>query len=612
VLTPANVEFGEVQIGKASRKTVIITNPNTPGGAPVTISSIAIVPASSSITIIQPTIPPARTLAPGDTLRVTIEYTPGASGKLPRTAMAIVVAAPCADSSRYAITGSGTNADIGVSRTEITFSIAACTEPNWVDDSLVVFNAGTSPIDITNITTAGDGIFTLLSPIPSKFTLPPGGTRPVHVRYSAFDAGESSGTLDFTTTDPNRETFEVDLRGVLDSVNIVPATRHLILPQIFSCRKSSKGKLWLRNIGTALATLDAVYITSPYSFAPPAKTPIPPGDSIAVDLTFAPIADGVYSAWLIYEISPCNIRDSVLVTAERSSARYDITNVDFGLVSVGGSTAGSATLTNRNSVGIWITDAQIAPANGTITIDPGQIPQFIAAGASTQIGLLFIPTAIGDIPPGIKLVITADSTCPSTLEAGITGTGTAGGIDVSPLSVQFKPLLRCQDARDTLFIRNIGTAPLMVQHMDVSTQDLTAVFAILDGPTPSTSIPAGGSDTIIIRFVPRNGPDASITGLLTLYTNDPINPPVKISLFGSRISQRLALAGPLFAQVEAGKTGSSTRWIVNTGSAPVTINGLSIGAPFAVSGSRPGLPVTLAPGDSLETDITFSPLTPGD
>ncbi|MEO6046061.1 MAG: choice-of-anchor D domain-containing protein, partial [Candidatus Kapaibacterium sp.] len=59
VLTPVNVEFGEVQIGKASRKTVIITNPNTPGGAPVTISSIAIVPASSSVTIIQPASPPA-------------------------------------------------------------------------------------------------------------------------------------------------------------------------------------------------------------------------------------------------------------------------------------------------------------------------------------------------------------------------------------------------------------------------------------------------------------------------------------------------------------------------------------------------------------------------
>ena len=99
---------------------------------------------------------------------------------------------------------------------------------------------------------------------------------------------------------------------------------------------------------------------------------------------------------------------------------------------------------------------------------------------------------------------------------------------------------------------------------------------------------------------PAVGPDGQIYA--TTYAGHVIG-------FGPTQSSHLTTSSVAFSDTPVG--GSSIKTATFTATAPTTIDTLTSAAPFSVGTSTPGLPATLAAGESLTVPVTFSPTATG-
>jgi hypothetical protein len=415
------------------------------------------------------------------------------------------------------------------------------------------------------------------------------------------------------TDDPASKNALIALEGSADTARLIPSANPFAFQRLPSCRPSNKLKFVLYNRGSVADTLKAVNINSPFIVLLPQRLTIPPGDSAVIDLTFAPVIDGAYNTYLIYSYMSGSIPllDSVLVTAERLAPSYGIAGADFGDVTVGSSGNASATIINRNGTAIRVASADIIPPSADLAVAPGQFPMTIPPGGSAPIALVYTPTAVGTIPAGTILRVHVDSLCDATLDTAITGRAIPGGVGANRNAITFASILGCNSADSIVVVRNSGKAPVTITSATIGPIGSGRFFTLIPPLVQPLILPPGDSLLLVVRLIPGAGADSTITGTLTIGTNDPLRQTISVALMGHRLSQSLALTGAGFGTVGAGTTNTARQWIINTGTAPIDVRDLRSGGPFRVISSVPAVPVTLLPGDSIEVMLEFSPPIPG-
>ena len=155
-------------------------------------------------------------------------------------------------------------------------------------------------------------------------------------------------------------------------------------------------------------------------------------------------------------------------------------------------------------------------------------------------------------------------------------------------------------------VRNDGEGDLRL--LEVSTE--AGPFAV--GPIDADRVAPGDWLSVPVTFAPEEMGLQS--GLLVLYTNDPAQPEVAVSLSGTGLAPRLDMDAPLdVGDVELGCSAAATWTLHNTGNASLTISDLSVAAgdgSLEIDGSSlDRLPLTLAPGVSRPVPVRW---TPGD
>jgi hypothetical protein len=305
------------------------------------------------------------------------------------------------------------------------------------------------------------------------------------------------------------------------------------------------------------------------------------------------------------------MRDTMRLRGDQVIPSYTISDVAFGTVTVGGTGSASSTVTNTNGVGIRIGSARVTPPTSEITIDPTQFPIRIAAGGSAAIALTYMPSGVGDIPAGTKIEVTIDSICTNTLSAAITGSGIAGGVSLSPSPLDFGSLLACQTRDDTLTITNTSAIPITLSAPAIVPASAASNFSVIGGTYAPGDLAPGGSETIIVHFVPGTGSDYFRIDTLHIASSDPLHPSIDVPLMGALISVDLEWHGPWLGAtmpvISVGSTASTAHWIVNMGSSVVTIDNIPLPPPFSVITTNPALPAKLFPGDSIQVITGFAP-----
>jgi len=609
--SPDPIDFGDVSISTASRISVVLTNTAPSGGGVVSISGLQLVPSNPALRIVWPTIPPTRNLAPGDTMHAIVEYAPTSENALPPTNLRALLTSPCRDTTAFAITGRGTTSSIGLSRNVLSLAVGPCSPLGPVEDTLSVFNIGTAGVVVSNPVIV-PASFALLSP-PGGFTVPPGGRQPVRVRFTPVAAGVVNGTLTYATTDPKRPTLSVSLVGVRDTIGLEYSRRRLVFPTILNCQRQIIDTLLLINTGTITDTIWSVNTDPPASF----QVVIPPtyriraGDTFALPLIFSPSTDGTFRSSLIIAVGSCGRTDTIELVGTRLALAQTLSSLDFGPVSLGASGTATATLTNSNPSAVRVVGARILPASAELSINAGQFPMVIPSGLSAQIGATYAPLIPGPLPTGIRLEVDIDSICATTLVSDVTGEAVEGGISPSKNAVNFGSLLECQSLADTIVVVNIGIQPVTVSSVSIVPSG-AADFAITGGTlTAPMTLPPTDSASVIVRFAPVNPPDGPRGASVHFVTDDPVRGEVDVTLNGIRVSHSALLQGSGFGVVGSGTTSRAIYWIVNTGTAPMNVTGIAVAPPFAVTGTIPSIPTTIAPGDSIEVEVEFAPTSVG-
>ena len=88
----------------------------------------------------------------------------------------------------------------------------------------------------------------------------------------------------------------------------------------------------------------------------------------------------------------------------------------------------------------------------------------------------------------------------------------------------------------TILIRNTGSAPLIINWVDVRADPMSGKFHFQAwNPPYAESIPAGGTREVILKFQPVQGTFSHVTGDLRIHSNDPVTPIRYVMLSGSVI-----------------------------------------------------------------------------
>ncbi|HKW35686.1 MAG TPA: choice-of-anchor D domain-containing protein, partial [Candidatus Acidoferrum sp.] len=179
-------------------------------------------------------------------------------------------------------------------------------------------------------------------------------------------------------------------------------------------------------------------------------------------------------------------------------------------------------------------------------------------------------------------------------------------LSATPTSISFGSVSVGASSTQSVILKSGGTASVTISQTTLS----GSVFSITQG-TPLSSIAAGQSATLQVRFAPSSS--GNVTGSLTV-TSDANDSPTTISLSGSGAagtSQLTATPNSLsFGNVNVGGSSSLGLTLTNNGNSNVTISSVSAsGTGYSANGVSAN--TTLTPGQTATVNVTFAPTAAG-
>ncbi len=640
-LSVSALTFGNVNTGSTSTAVVRVRNRGT---APLDIASIT---SSNALFTAAPT---TGTVAPGDSLTVTVSFAPTAAGAQTGT---LTVTTNSSTNPVQTVSLSGT----GVIQAPVgSLSVTALSFGNVNTGStgtavVRVRNRGTAPLDIASITSSN----ALFTAAPTTGTVAPGDSLTVTVSFAPTAAGAQTGTLTVTTNSSTNPVLTVALTGT----GVVPA------------------------VITVDGALDAGYgaalalQTTPTGFGDATGGTQASTGGSELDGAYARIENNTLYLLLTGNLESNGNRLNLFFDTNSGTGQRQLTatNADVdnnglnrhaGLSFDAGFTADyflTLNITNPTALEAAASFAPIDGAGGTGTLlasGPGLSKSLTFSGTLT--GELAIDndnaagvsgTAVGNpgavtsgIEYAIPLAALGSPTGPIRVSAFVTsgdhsfisnqvlaglpdGSGNLGNptnanfgsfvgnqfftvangmvapvVITSASALAFGTTTVGSPTTRRLVVRNVGNAALTVT-------GITSDNAVFSASPVSGSVAVGDSLVVTVTFDPTAA--GAQAGTLTIASNDPGQPTLTISLTGTGVAAPTAVLSTSAAtlslgSVTVGSTGTGTFYVRNRGNAALSLTGITSSDPQFTAAPGTG---TVAPGDSLLVTVTFAPTAAG-
>jgi methionine-rich copper-binding protein CopC len=337
-------------------------------------------------------------------------------------------------------------------------------------------------------------------------------------------------------------------------------------------------------------------------------TPLTPGSSCVINITYSPTSAGAApaSTLTITDDAPSSPQVVTLTGAGIVPVSLNPAALNFGTVALNTATVKSLTLTNNQSTPLTITSITGYPAgyslNSAGTTCPFT-PNTVPAGGSCVISLSLTATTAGAQPGTISINDNA-STSPQTF--AVSGNAFSPLV-VTPSSVGFTgQLVGTTSAPQTVTVINQQTIPVAITAATITGAYSTEFqISATTCPFSPATLPAGAKCQIQVTFTPSG------TGTRTASLN--VNDPIIIPLVGTGGAPVTVLPGLLSFTAPVGTTSAyQTVTIKNASAASVQFNVLQLSGPFVqTSTSCAALPFTLASGASCAVTLSFTPTIGG-
>ncbi|UCE03009.1 MAG: choice-of-anchor D domain-containing protein [Candidatus Latescibacterota bacterium] len=449
--------------------------------------------------------------------------------------------------------------------------------------SFEVRNDGTADLDVSSTTLAGsDPVDFVIANGTGSFTLAPGATQDVVVRFEPSSAGSKSASLRFASNDPNEDPLDVDLSGdgVEPDIGISPTSYDYGSVDVGS---SAAHTFEVRNDGGANLEVSSTVILGASDFriaSGGGAYTLAPGERRDVVVLFEASDAGARNATLrLASDDPDEDPLDVALGGEGVINDFIVTPRahDFGVLPIGASALHTFLLQNDGSSMLDITSTTLVGSDaGDFTLvnvspqgrrgrgryDVASIPDAfsLAPGATQQVTVCFKPAS-----PGAKdATLRFDCTQQGVVDVPLTGATAEPNIAVQPASHDFGRLDLGAASQYTFVVRNDGTAILDVASTQIVGAN-AAEFQLVSGGG-AFALQPGATRDLEVRFQP--GILGSKTAALRIASNDPDAGTFDVALGGIG-GDAMPLANVSFEESASGGAVASLTVSTTTSVTPV-------------------------------------------
>jgi hypothetical protein len=610
---PNSYTFGAVPVGANELRTFAIRNA---GGASLKVSSTNLVGNDADEFAITKG-GGSFTLSAGSTRNLDVRFEP-TSGGAKTTTLRLKSNDPNESTFDVPLDGTGTaSADIDVAPRPHNYGEVLV--GTTASRTFAIRNVGSGRLAVT--VTGLEGGQTdefAITKGSAPFTVEPGATHSLDVRFSPTSGGTKTTTLRLTSDDPDESPLDVALSGTATTapdIDLV-ATSHNFGDVLVGATASRT--FGIRNVGSANLQVTAATlvggVAGEFAIARGgAPFTIAPGATHNLDVRFAPISGGPKTTTLRVTSDDADESTVDLVLSGVATTAPDVEVLPalqgYGDVLVSTTASRTVAIRNVGSANLHVTTTSlVGGVPGEFAITSGGAPFTIAPGATHNLEVRFAPTSGG--PKTTTLRVTSDDADEGTVDVALTGNATtAPEIDLSPTSHEYGEVLVGTVASWTFLIRNLGSADLQVTVSLVGSE--ASQFVLAQG-TPFTVAP-GATHNLDVRFAPTTaGPKHA---MLHFTSNDQDEASLDVAVSGTGTAMPdidLTPTAHDYGGVPVGATVSRTLTIRNTGSADLQVMTTSlVGGEASEFVIAHGAPFTVGPGASHDLDVRFAPTSLG-
>ena len=442
-------------------------------------------------------------------------------------------------------------------------------------------NAGNQPLTISKLPLLSGPGSTQFSKVDIVGTcvavsMAPGTSCQLSLEFAPTTTGTFSAAVEFVDNSsflPNAEqlvTITGTGTGVAPIMSILPAALSFGMQPIGIT--SATQLVTLTNTGSAAMNLSGIVITGNSSTnfgfvlkgtnaCPYPTGPLPAGASCTISVDFTPQASGPVSATLSISDNAAGNPQSVPLSGSGNGGTYGISlspsSLNFATQTVGArSTMQTVTLTNTGTFATALAIAMVGANSGDFAETDNCSQGPLAGGQACVITVTFDPTQTGSRSAVIQI---SDAAPKSPQIVALSGSAVQATATVGPSPIAFgNTLAGTASPPVTVTIANTGTAPAVLS-VGIPSVNPSGKFTVVEHPSCTTGVPAGGSCTLTVTFtppaVPATGACGSTAGAqiatLMIADNAPTSPQ-SIALSGTAMDYCLAPSGVATQTVTAG------------------------------------------------------------
>ncbi|MGI9075038.1 MAG: beta strand repeat-containing protein [Bryobacteraceae bacterium] len=604
-LSPSALTFASQNFNTTSTAQAV-TLSNAGSGA-LSITSIAI--TGTNAADFSQTNTCGSSVAAGQNCTITVTFTPQAAGA--RSGSVTVPDNAAGSPHAAALSGTG----MGVAQVSLTPSSLAFGNQNVKTASaaraITLSKAGSGALAITSIAITGTNAADFSQTSTCGSSVVAGQNCTITVTFTPQAAGARSASV--TVTDnaagsPHAAALSGTGMGVAQ-VSLTPSSLAFGNQNVKTV--SAARAITLSNAGSGALAITSIATTgtnvADFSQTNTCGTSVAAGASCTISVKFTPQAAGTRSASVTVTDGAAGSPHSAPLSGTGiAAAQVSLTpsSLAFGNQKVkASSSARTITLSNAGSAALSITSIAFTGTNTADFSQTNTCGTGVAAGGSCTISVKFTPQAAG--ARSASLTVT-DNAAGSPHRAALSGTGIP--ITLTPTTVAFgNQRLKTASSARTVSLSNIGTSAVSITRI-AFTGTNAADFSQTN--TCGTSVAAGGSCTISVKFTPQAAGTRSAS---LAVTDNAAGSPHTAALSGTGVPVTLTPSTLAFGNQKV-KTASTARTITlaNIGTATVSITKIAFTGTNAAEFSQTNTCGTsVAAGRNCTISIKFTPQATG-
>lgn len=611
VAAPDVWDYGQVDVGAFEDKTFFISNDSC---QTLEVTSSILVGTNPDQFSIESGEAPFSVLQ-GATHNIVIRFAP-TSGGVKSATLQMANTAPGKSPQNIDLDGEGCSPpDVGVDPDSWDYGVVnvGTTE----DKIFVVSNTGCQVLEVSATTLVGTdpGQFSIFAG-QAPFTVSPGGTHNVTVRFEPTTVGSKSAVLQVSSNDPDEGTVNVDLTGGvcgLQDIAVDPGSWDYGPVDLSGHEDKTFA---VSNVGCQDLTITGLTLiganVDQYSIESGSTTTLSQGQTENVVVRFSPTTGGLKNATLqITSDDPDEGIINVDLVGEGCAAPEidaDPTAWDYGIVNVGAFEEKTFVISNDSCQTLNVTATTIVGGGGEFAIISGGAFFDVVRNGTHDIVVRFTPASGGNKAAVLRLVSNDPDESPLDIPLSAEGCEQPD-IVVDPTTVDFGAVDGGAFKDTTVHVTNDSC-----QTLQVSSTSLVGAgqsqFTIISGGAPF-NIPSGGNRDIVVRFEPLSA--GAKSAALRISSNDPDEgtKDVPLSGFGNTPDIQLSATSHDYGNIDMGGFDDWSFMVTNIGNQTLVLyNILSSNPDFAII-SPAAFPANIPAAGNLSVTIRFTPSVAG-